>query len=994
MTARFDKLARRAAVLLLVVAVVAGLAPVARPAEAQRRERDIFFQDETAVLSDSDARVGRIVPSDKQRQMVRSLNGTVRWNEFGTPISLIAYDGYLDTGLSGDPAQAALRWVTSHRELFRLSTGDLAGLTLQHVLPLGDEAWVVQFRQTFSGVPAVVDGRITLGITRGRLAYVSSSAAPGSAFRTDPALQPAEALLQAGRDVGFGFSAADMSALQRDKDWFLFELSGVSEPGRARLRALPTPTQGIRLVYETLLIDTDHEHGHPEAWVHMVDAVTGQVWRRESRIQFERAPEPPLWSVYPNTPPLNYNDKGKRSVWCWKDRGGCDRGLKNKAALGEWDTIPGSGPTFSTSGNAARSAQSWISPFTPGEQYQPVSPDRRYNFPFTNQWLESGCSPAAFATPQRVDVDAATANLFAMHNRMHDWSYELGFTEAAYNLQVVNRDDGQSNAEGGDPEVGNSQAGAITGTSSPLVGRDNANQITPPDGVAPITNMYLWQPIGAAFYPPCVDGDYDMAVIGHEYTHAISNRMVGGPDSGLSGPQAGAMGESWSDLVAVEYLNQYGFAPVGKENPFSVGAYVTGDPDTAVRNYGMNRSPLNYSDIAYDFVGQQVHADGEIWSATNFQIREALNRRYDSRFPSSDRAVQRACADGERRADACPGNRRWIQIVFDAFLLMESRVSMLDARDAYLAADKMRFDAANQALLWREFAQRGFGKGAKSATNTDPQPQPSFEDPRGSNGKVTFRVTGEGKAIDAQVFVGDYEARVTPIVSANDDSETMATGTYDFVTQAAGFGMKRFRASIGSGPQTVEVHMPKNLASASNGAKARGDGEAHNALIDDTETTNWVSDEGATVKGKQVTVDLAGGEHTVDSVNVSAMLNDSGGQNRFSALRQFAIEVCSGKCSSGDDFRRIYTSRANAFPSVPPRPKAPHLILRSFDLPDAKATHVRLVVLTNQCTGVKEFKKESDNDTTKKSTCLVGYPPAIPGQGNIVRAAELQVFVR
>ena len=50
--------------------------------------------------------------------------------------------------------------------------------------------------------------------------------------------------------------------------------------------------------------------------------------------------------------------------------------------------------------------------------------------------------------------------------------------------------------------------------------------------------MYLWQPIAAAFYAPCVDGDYDMSVIGHEYRHAITNRMVSGPNAGF-GPPAG-----------------------------------------------------------------------------------------------------------------------------------------------------------------------------------------------------------------------------------------------------------------------------------------------------------------------------------------------------------------------------------------------------------------------------------------------------------------------
>jgi len=63
-------------------------------------------------------------------------------------------------------------------------------------------------------------------------------------------------------------------------------------------------------------------------------------------------------------------------------------------------------------------------------------------------------------------------------------------------------------------------------------------------------------------------------------------------------------------------------------------------------------------------------------------------------------------------------------------------------------------------------------------------------------------------------------------------------------------------------------------------------------------------------------------------------------------------------------------------------------------VPNARASHVRLVVLTNQCTGVKEFNREGDQDATKPSSCLVGYQPAIPPQAGIVRAAELQVFAR
>ena len=121
---------------------------------------------------------------------------------------------------------------------------------------------------------------------------------------------------------------------------------------------------------------------------------------------------------------------------------------------------------------------------------------------------------------------------------MHDFSYFLGFTEDNYNLQDINfgnRATGGTIPTGGenDPEIGNVQAGALSGGAPSYLGRDNANQIALQDGIPGITNQYLFQPIAGAFYSPCADGDFDAPVYGHEYTHAISNRMVGGPDDGL-----------------------------------------------------------------------------------------------------------------------------------------------------------------------------------------------------------------------------------------------------------------------------------------------------------------------------------------------------------------------------------------------------------------------------------------------------------------------------
>ena len=77
---------------------------------------------------------------------------------------------------------------------------------------------------------------------------------------------------------------------------------------------------------------------------------------------------------------------------------------------------------------------------------------------------------------------------------------------------------------------------------------------------------------------------------------------------------------------------------------------------------------------------------------------------------------------------------------------------------------------------------------------------------------------------------------------------------------------------------------------------------------------------------------------------------DSGA--RFTALRRFAVEVCTTGCSAANaTWKRIYTSPADAFPGVAPRPVAPNLTLRTFDVPDTSASAVRLVALENQCTG-------------------------------------------
>ncbi len=393
----------------------------------------------------------------------------------------------------------------------------------------------------------------------------------------------------------------------------------------------------------------------------------GVITTSDSEAPAAAAPYPPKWTYFAANPALDYSTThvpGNRVTGCWETRfqgekvPGCDTppgSLRNLASRGPWDFDFTTGlPTMTTSGNNAMTREAWASPLTPGGAQAPVSPDRNYSAEFTDAWQNSKCDPANLV-PGGNDIDASVTNLFVAHNRMHDFSYFLGFTEANYNMQMKNLGGNPDPTRENDPEVGDVQAGALTGGTPSFLGRDNANQIALQDGIPGITNQYLFQPLAGGFYSPCADGGLDMSIVGHEYTHAISNRMIGGPDEGITSEQGGAMGESWGDLVAAEYLISHGYSTGA--NPWAVGPYATGNKVAGIRDYAINRNPLQYGDYGFDSTGPEVHADGEIWNAVQYDVRQALVRKYAKRFPASDKSLQLRCAAGTGDELSPPGGQ-------------------------------------------------------------------------------------------------------------------------------------------------------------------------------------------------------------------------------------------------------------------------------------------------------------------------------------------------
>ena len=204
-------------------------------------------------------------------------------------------------------------------------------------------------------------------------------------------------------------------------------------------------------------------------------------------------------------------------------------------------------------------------------------------------------------------------------------------------------------------------------------------------------------------------------------------------------------------------------------------------------------------------------------------------------------------------------------------LLMPVNPTMLQERDAALAADLMRFGGANQKELWLGYSRSGMGTGATSTNNslaeTDTDPVPSFESPLHDDASITFVAKAkDGGTVPARIFVGHYEGRVSPIADTNpatpaagtpatvvnlDDQAKFAPGTYEFVATAPGYGHLRFRKTLYRGEESrIELRFAPNYASANKGAVASGDTSGADAaaqaaqlrnLIDDAEATNWTT---------------------------------------------------------------------------------------------------------------------------------------------------------
>lgn len=189
--------------------------------------------------------------------------------------------------------------------------------------------------------------------------------------------------------------------------------------------------------------------------------------------------------------------------------------------------------------------------------------------------------------------------------------------------------------------------------------------------------------------PGEVSSGFDNGVIAHEYGHGISNRLFGGPSLAGCLGNGEQMGEGISDYVALIMTAKEGDKGTDARG---VGNFSDGQGPNGrgIRRFqystDMDICPLTYDDIS----GQGVHAMGEVWAATLWDIYWAFTDLYGWTDDWSDETA---------------GNVRAMKLAMDGMKMAPCSPGFIDTRDAIFAAD----GGEHECLLWEIFARRGLG---------------------------------------------------------------------------------------------------------------------------------------------------------------------------------------------------------------------------------------------------------------------------------------------
>jgi Zn-dependent metalloprotease len=633
-------------------------------------------------------------------------------NETGAIKNIFVDGAPLAAPQAGAPDTVARNFLQRHGALFSLADSSVADLKLDNEDNDKGTSFLA-YVQTIGGVK-VFQGDVQVVVNRNGevLSVREGFLVSGQRFASEPALDEAQGIAtafeHAGRIVSPSFAETSARASKGERAAFANPLSASNEEVLSELNIMRVGNEA-RLAWHVYA-----DVGSNEWYEILVDANNGELLYRRNLYVSEAQ-----GTVYREDP-----DAGARQLVSFVG-----------------DT------TINT-------ASGWMgtSTVTTGNNVEAYLDTNADNAPDANNTtgLSSGhafSSTQDFTFPFSTTVDprtqqaAVVTNLFYFNNVMHDFSYNLGFTESARNFQTNNFGRGGLAAD------------SVRAEAQDGSGTNNANFATPPDGQRPRMQQFL-------FTSPAPDRDssVDSDVVFHEYGHGISNRLIGN-GSGLGGTQSGAMGEGWSDYWACT-LNNDGV----------MGEYVTLNTTRGIRRaaYTVPSATVHdsYADVCAG--GCEVHNDGEVWAATLWDLRTQL---------------------GASITD---------NIVLNGMKFTPSSPSFLNARDGILQADQNLNGGANRCAIWAVFARHGMGVSAVGNDGTTHTAATNV--PTDCGGTCSFSIS----PTSASVAAGGATGSVSVTAGAGCNWTAVSNAAFITITAgASGTGSGTVSYSVASNASTA-----------------------------------------------------------------------------------------------------------------------------------------------------------------------------------------------
>jgi extracellular elastinolytic metalloproteinase len=674
-----------AVLTVLALLVVPEIGTAAPPSEKVARDKKAFFdvRQTPRSLNELRSRAGKLRshPPAAAASLKRSLGveGVLSLDPLTSTVRMVGRtDGFLTRPSRAPAASIALGYATRNAAALGLTRQVISSLRLaRDYVSIGGTHHLF-FVQSVGRVPVFGNGLKANVAKNGRLINLQGSPLGGLRTVSPTArIRPGAAIAAAKRDVG---------------------LVTIPLRGESAKYVYFRTVRGTRLAYQTIVGSGSAQY------LSVVDARNAAVLYRNSLVDYASAQ---VFDNYPSAPA---------------------GGARRSVSLDAW--LPAGATTLNGPNVHAYSDLDDSNTASAGEETLKDA-SGNFNFTFTT-FSGSACvkfvpctwNPNQKFSWERNRNESAT-QLFFLINTFHDHlaAAPIGFNVAAGNF------------EGNDPVQGENLDGANTAGGLPDGNHiDNANFATPPDGIPPRMQMFLWHQPGTKFPSEdpfiAANGSDEADIVYHENTHGLSNRLVidANGNSTLGGGQAGAMGEAWSDWYAADFLNNQGFQPdTAAPGEVRIGNYV-GWGNDLIRTQPMDcpvggggsacpggPGGYTYGDYGRIIGRPEVHADGEIWGETLWDLRAAV---------------------GATTAES---------LVTRAMELSPANPSFLDMRNSILQADTVAGGAHHDAI-WAIFAHRGMGYFAGTVDGDDSTPVEDFSlppAPSSPQGKLIGSVTNQ-----------------------------------------------------------------------------------------------------------------------------------------------------------------------------------------------------------------------------------------------------------